>query len=71
MKLYISPGVADLLLAPSARGDIEGALLAGVLNIAIIGLGFLAYRHICQSVKFILFLNKVKHYCYFIRKDRI
>ena len=71
MKLYISPSIADLLLAPGARGDIEGALLAGLLNIAIIGLGFLAYKNIKQSVKFKLFLSKVKYRFYFIRKERI
>ena len=71
MKLYISPSMADLLLAPGSRGDIEGALLAGLLNIAIIGLGFLAYKHIKQSVKLKLFLSKIKHRLYFIRKEKI
>lgn len=38
MKYIITPGVADNLLPVAARGDIEGALLAIILNIIIIAI---------------------------------
>jgi len=38
MKYIITPGVADKLLPVAARGDIEGALLAILLNVIIIAL---------------------------------
>lgn len=68
MKFYISPNVADLLLAPGARGDIEGAILAGVLNVLIIGLGFIAYKHIKQNIKLKLQLSKASKSHYSTRK---
>ncbi len=71
MKFYISPNVADLLLAPSARGDIEGAILAGVLNVLIIGLGFIAYKHIKQNIKLKLLLSKARKSHYSTRKARV
>ncbi|AUR52072.1 hypothetical protein [Aquella oligotrophica] len=70
MKYIITPGIADKLLPVAARGDIEGALLAILLNIIIIAiLAVMISRFIKKSVHLLCIYKEHNRHKRFFRKS--
>lgn len=51
MKFYISPEMADLILSPQFRGDLEGVLLALLANTIIFAAVLSSTNILIRSLK--------------------